>query len=213
MAEINDEEAKRKALEKLAGYDEESMQRILDTPGRITRAGIHAFQNDQPIMAAMGEQLKPNAPQAPSGADIAETFGQKHNVQNPYVLGGLATLADVFDPTMLVPGGIEAKAPRTFEALRGLSKVGDVSFPARHSAEGLKIAERLKQLGRVPQGSELQLGERMISKPMPGGPISAMPDVKTESTIRDLVGEDDLRSILSQFPFVNPEQKMLLKKK
>ena len=133
-------DAKLKALQKLAGLSDEApldklaknkaergfgdkVMDYLDRPGAASRAAIMAGVRGQNPLTAFGEQFTESSEKAPSGADIAETVGEKFDIQNPYALAGLATLADLTDPTNLVPGGILKKAPKAMKAISGAKKL------------------------------------------------------------------------------------------
>ena len=123
---------------------------ILDRPGRATRAALDALQEDQSVMDAIGGQLSGEAPAPPSGADIAEKFGERHDVQSPAALAAIATAADFIDPTMLVPGAQLAKIGK-LGALAGIVKKGNTA------ADMLKKAKKGK-FGRtavVPTAQEI----------------------------------------------------------
>jgi len=122
----------------------------LDTPGRVTRAGIDAYQHDKPVLSAMGDQIGSDAPPVASGADIAEKFGQDHDITNPYALGGIATAADLIDPTMLVPGGQIAKLGKLGK-LGAIRKMAGKGRKAEHYADASKRVskEAAKSHGKV----------------------------------------------------------------
>lgn len=132
-----------KVASKKAAQEEEQLEEmgvgerildILDRPGRATRAGIYAAQTDKPILDAIRAQLGSNPPEAPSGADIADRVSEDYNIQNPYALAGVATLADVADPTMFIPGGQVTKGGKVLQMAKGAGK-------------SKKLAEAAKKLG------------------------------------------------------------------
>lgn len=213
---------KREALKRLAGMSDEApvgklakgkmadrsmMDQILEymaKPGAASRAAIAALQADQsPVEAFTSQWDKPSA-EAPTGADIAETFGEQYGVENPYALGALATITDLgADPTNLVPGGAFKKLPAALgmakgikgmgKGQRGLSKVGDVEFPAASAAEALKIQQALKQTGKVPEGAILQIGERL--------PVQAREElVQKAGLARAKIPQEEMLDVMRQFP-------------
>lgn len=87
----------------------------LDRPGRATRAGIGALQEGQGFgdaYSAAKAQFGAEPPEAPTGADIADRVAEDYNIENPALLAGIATAADVVDPTMVIPGGQISKASK-----------------------------------------------------------------------------------------------------
>lgn len=136
---------KREALERLIrraqdeeGEEEASMLGktldVLDTPGRATRAAIGAYQQDKPVLGAIKEQFSANRPEAPSGEELATRFSDKYDVNNPAVLTALATLAEVADPSMLVPGG-------------QVGKLGKIAGMAKGVGKGRKVAGKAVEMG------------------------------------------------------------------
>lgn len=126
---------KQMVLRKLAsdlGEGSDKLFDAIDRPGRATRAGISALQQDKPVFEAIKRQFGANPPEAPSGADIAERFGQDYDIQNPAVLGSVATAADFFDPTMLIPGA-------------QVGKLGAIARMAKGAKKGENIAEAVKR--------------------------------------------------------------------
>lgn len=155
---MEEDDNKKQALMQLGGMD--NFMDKLDTPGRAMRSGIDAYQKDQPVWDAVKAQFGDNHPPAPSGADLAETFGEQHDVQNPYALTALATLGDIVDPTMLTPAGTVSKLPKAAKAIRGLEKVRDAStlgkapIQAKSTAELMKVREILsnpEKYGNIPE--------------------------------------------------------------
>ena len=168
---------------------------LLERPGRATRAGISAMQNDGDALSAIKTQLMggDERPEAPTGADIAEKFGEDYDVQNPYALAGLATLADVADPSMLIPGGGQAGAlgkaalaagafSKAGKAGKALSHVGKAPVQARSTAELLKVRDilsnpkyrnmpevqaALKKTGKVSNEDVVRSGERAMQAAEP----------------------------------------------
>jgi len=163
---------------------------LLERPGRATRAGISAMQNDSDPLAAAKMQLMGGSerPEAPTGADIAEKFGEDYDVQNPYALAGLATLADVADPSMLIPGGGQAGAlgkaalaagafSKAGKAGKAVSRIGKTPVQARNTAELLKVRDilsnpkygdlpavqnALRKTGKVEKSDVIQSGEKTL---------------------------------------------------
>lgn len=117
----------------------------LDRPGRATRAAIGAYQEGSPILEAARAQLGANPPEAPSGADIAERVGQDYDIQSPAALAAIATLADVADPTMFVPGGQATKLGTLAKVAGKGGKAAQGAKKAESFAEGLK---RIKDSGK-----------------------------------------------------------------
>jgi hypothetical protein len=155
---------------------------LLDRPGRATRAGISAAQNDKDIFPAIKEQLMggQERPDAPTGADIASKLSDDTGLENPYALAGIATAADVLDPSMAIPGGAPLKAagmlgtmarmaPKTQKALnvgKKMYKAGDIEFPSINPEQAKKVMEALQSQGRVKKGTALQdLGKSMEVAP------------------------------------------------
>ena len=183
----------------------EKIRQALERPGAAARGGIGALQEDVTDPTAAYEAAKQafQSPEtAPTGYDIAERFGESANIENPYILGALATIAETADPTSLVPMvGPMAKLPKALKATnvlesgikgmgrgeRALSKVGDIQFPARSTAEAMKIEEALKQAGRVPEKSMLQVGER--------APIEMR-----EALTSPKLSKEELGEVVEQFP-------------
>jgi hypothetical protein len=126
---------------------------LLDRPGRATRAGISALQNDRDAIEAVRAQFGKNAPEAPTGADIAQKFSDDTGVENPIALGALATLADVVDPSMIVPGGqvtklgkgmrMLGKGAKAKKADSVLTNIGKARVETRNPAEAIKVREIL----------------------------------------------------------------------
>ena len=164
------DENKKQALLKLANPDD--LLNMLDAPGRAMRAGIQAYQTDQPVWPSISSQLQPNAPEAPTGAQIAETFGEQHDVQNPYALAGLATLADFVDPTMLVPFG-------------GISKVGKAKAAMKYLPKEINAAKR------IASGAEKLASEFGKVKVIPDKIYEPLAHLKADKLIPKDVAEDD----------------------
>lgn len=130
-----------------AGSGAETLVDVLDRPGRATRAAIDAYQQDKPILGAIGSQLTEKNPEAPpTGAELAETFQEQSGVDNPYVLGALATMADTLDPTMLIPGGAPAKLGlKGVKGMRMADKAADAAkgLPARGVGKGITLKDNV----------------------------------------------------------------------
>lgn len=141
---------KDKVLQKLMGKVSEGTEWALDkldTPSRATRAAIGAYQNDEDVLDAIKGQFSENAPEAPSGIDIAEKFGEDFDIQNPYALGAIATAADVIDPTMLIPGGQASKFGKLSKIIGKSEKAGDI---LRAGAKmDAKAEKTLAQIGKA----------------------------------------------------------------
>lgn len=127
----------------------EKILNTLDMPGRATRAATNALLEGNDPLAEAKSQLGTEA-QAASGFDIASKVGNKYGIENPYALTAIATAADVLDPSMFIPGGV-IKGPLSKMAGKASSmfKIGDISFPAKSTAEAKKIADQLKKQGKV----------------------------------------------------------------
>lgn len=210
---------KVEALRRLAGYkarekmnpEEENKQtatnmldRILDyadRPAAAARSAVGAFQEGQDMSDAFMEQLGKPSSEAPTGADIAEKFGESQNIKNPYALGAIATVADVaLDPLNLVPGGSARHGMKAAKGIKGmgkgervLSKVGDIEFPARNQAEAMKVADALKKQKRVPEGSVLTTGERV--------PVETKEALLRKRPLRKAdLPQKEIEDVLEQFP-------------
>jgi hypothetical protein len=138
---------KQTVLRKLAsdlGEGSEEFFDALDRPGRATRAAISAIQEDKPVFEAIKRQFGANPPEAPSGADIAERFGEDYDIQNPAVLGSIATAADFVDPTMLIPGGQVGRLGAQVGKLGAVAKKLPGPF-ARGVGKGVKVVDDMPQ--------------------------------------------------------------------
>lgn len=130
----------------------EKVMKALEMPGRATRAAIGAYQQDEPILDAAKAQFSFDAPDAPSGADLAEHVQDKYDIESPAALAAMATAADVIDPTMLIPGGQITKAGK-LGALMKMAGKGDTA------ADILKKAKP-SQFGKVaivPSKADLEM--------------------------------------------------------
>ena len=136
----------------------------LDRPGAATRSAIQAYQMDEDPIEAFKTGFTSPSEKAPTGADIAETFSEQQNIQNPYALAALATIADVADPTSFVPGGVFRKAPKAMKAIgrgskategiRDVSRLGKAGVEARNPAELMRVREILsnpEKYGHIPE--------------------------------------------------------------
>lgn len=112
----------------------EKLMKILDMPGRATRAAIGAYQKGMPLVEAAKQQFDFQAPEAPSGAELAEHVRDKYEVESPAALAAMATAAEVVDPTMLIPGGQVSKLGK----LGAISKIGKKQ---KNAAELLREAK------------------------------------------------------------------------
>lgn len=138
-------DVKQRILRKLAGDLSQGTDWVLDKldrPGRATRAGISAYQNDEDVMDAIGAQLGENPPEAPSGADIADKFGEDYDVENPYALAGIATAADFLDPTMAIPGGQLSKGAKAAKMVGKSETVASLAKKLGMSEEALMAFRR-----------------------------------------------------------------------
>lgn len=118
--------------------------RVLGMPGAATRAGIMAAQEGRDLLPAIREQLSMNAPEAPTGADIAQKVSDDTGITNPYGLAALATLADVTDPTILMPGGAPLKAA----GMMGMAaKMAPKAAKAGKAAKPETLAQVAKRIG------------------------------------------------------------------
>lgn len=153
---------KKRILNKLAGNISEGTDWALDKldrPGRATRAGIGAAQNDEDVWDAVKAQFGENPPEAPSGTDIADKFSEDYDITNPYALTGIATAAEVVDPTMFIPGGQVSKVGKLgkLKTLMGVAEKGDTAADilrmgskAEHGAEAVnKGASAISQIGKA----------------------------------------------------------------
>lgn len=222
-----------KALQKLAGVTDQSpvdklakikaersfgskLMDYLNRPGAASRAAIMEGLKGGSALGAFGRQFVSPSDEAPSGQDIAEFVSEKYDIENPYALAGIETAAEFTDPTMLMPGGVLKKAPAAMKAVkdapkaiktnRALSKVGDVSFPAKNAAEAIAVERALKQVGRVPESSILQVGDKSVDV---YNPLAK----RSEMKVKKAVDEKELEDIMAQFPNVDPEKLAILKKK
>lgn len=207
------------------GSPQEEEQSLMDQgldylgrPGAAFRSGAYAAQTGQPIMEAIKKGFTNPSEQAPTGSDIADKFSEQTGVQNPYALAALATMGEMADPSALIPMvGPMAKiknaeklleeAPAAAKAIKGmaqgeraLSRVGDVSFPARSTAESMKIAEALKKSGRVPEKATLQVGER--------APIEMKENLLGKDTLRKAdLSKEELGEVMTDFPILRQLKK------
>lgn len=183
-------------FDKLMGY--------LEVPGRATRAGIGALQDDRGVLDAIRGQIGTPTEKAPSGFDIASKVGEDYGIENPYALTAIATAADVLDPTIAIPGGMPGKlaaagmigtrvGPKAAAAAKGMYKVGDISFPARSSAEAMQIAKALKQQSKV-SGTTTLVKDDPIQK-ISGG-VQFMDDAIRPATNLDTRKFEGVRNLL-----------------
>jgi len=190
------------------GWFEKTLEH-LDTPGRMTRAGIGALQGDGDVLDAIRGQVGVGGPEAPSGFDIASKFGDQYGIENPYALTAIATAADVLDPTMLIPGGQTTKiAPmaakiakkiskvaETAETLaKGMYKAGNITFPAKNEAEAIKIMNALKAKGDLTGFPVLVKGDE-AAKQISGG-VQFMDDAIRPATNMDTKKFDGIKQLL-----------------
>lgn len=201
--------------------DPSMMDQTLDylgRPGAAFRSGAHAAQKGEPIWEATKRGFTSPSSEAPTGSDIADEFSRQTGVENPYVLGTLATMGDIADPAAMIPmvgplakiknaEQILENAPEMAQAIKGMgkaeramSKVGDISFPARNAAEAMKIEQALKATKRVPEQATLQVGER--------APIQMKESLLGRDTLRktDLTKEE-LDEVLYDFPILRELKK------
>ncbi len=171
----------------------------LDKPGRAMRAGIGAYQDDEDVMGAIKSQFNDDAPEAPSGADLAEKFGDKYDVQSPAALAALATAADFVDPTMVIPGGQVTKL--------GKLKVLDKAAKGGKTADILKDGQKMRRgdLIKKPFGSvevkpeaPVNPGKVMVKDDMSTpGRVTVREDIQSPGRVT--VKEDKPRDVGSVF--------------
>lgn len=195
----------------MAGLD------ILDRPARALRAGIGAAQEGGDILGAAKSQFQKNAPEAPSGSDLADKFSEQTQIENPLLLTALATAAEMADPSSYIPGvgpfskiaKIVKKGKKAPEAIKGmkkmeraLSKVGDISFPAANEAVARKVEKGLKMQGRVPESAVLQLGEK--------APVEMREALIGQGAKSIRVPQASLRETLEDFPIVREKRNIAM---
>lgn len=155
----------------------------LGRPNAAIKSGIHAFQNDQPVLDAISKGFTSHSDQAPTGDQIATKFGESYGVENPMALAGLATIAEMADVPGLSPfskGSKMMKAvgkvdPSAVKKLPGMAKTGE------SAADVLKKAPD-SQFGKVAVTPD---------RPQPG--IS-------RQTLQDRVGRENYDKIIKRFP-------------
>ena len=142
-------------------------------------------------------------------------------------MGTIATIADVTDPTPLGKLGNLAKGAKMAGVMGGLSKVvknadeasdlakaikgmgktgrigkaGDISFPARNTAEAIKVEQALKQTGRIPENALLQIGEKQ--------PIEALEHLagKPAGMSKIRIPKDEMLDVLEEFPQLRKQKR------
>ncbi len=194
--------ARLKALQKLAGMaDEAPIQNIakqkaersfgskamdyISRPGAATRAAIMAGLTGKSASDAFGEQIQQPSEQAPSGADIVDLASEQYDIENPYLQTGLATAADLIDPTMLLPGGILKKAPAAMKALQGAKAVRKIPM----TSAGPSAAQLLKEAKKSKFGS-VAVKETAEEAPFAG--------LKAERLKRQFSEDDDALRFLEE---------------
>ena len=208
-------EALRRLLQKMSTKGSEALDTgldILDRPGRATRAAIGAAQDDKgfsDIMSAAGAQLKEGAPEAPSGADIAERVGEKYDIQNPLALAALATAADVVDPTIFVPGGQVTKLGKAGK----LGKMGMKAGDAKKLGKTILKPEAPEKIGKVilrddavPKSSGmLRTVDTAPTKPGQVASQELQDSVQTyipkqKVDLKNVFSEEEALDVMNQFP-------------
>lgn len=137
----------RRLLSKVASKGMQGLQEgvdVLDTPGRATRSALGALQGDESALDAFAAQFAEDRPDAPSGADIAERFGEDFDVQSPAALAAIATAADVIDPTMMLPGGMMGKAATKLGVINKAAKTGDTAADLFRAGNKMNKRDMLK---------------------------------------------------------------------
>lgn len=198
--------------------EQTTLQKALDYLGRpaaVARAGTQSYLNDEDYLKAMSEQLHKPSEQAPSGADIAETVGKKADIQNPYALGTLATLADVgLDPLAFIPGEkIAGLAPKAMRALRGVEKA--TPLITKLPGEATTTARALETAIKNPKqyGSVIVAGGKDARPAFKVGiPESSMSVVDTPMAAAmpaPQMTREEIENIIRQFPIINRGQKLI----
>lgn len=212
---------KQRVLRKLAGNLSEGTEWAmdkLDRPGRATRAGISALQNDGDAWEAVKEQFGSNPPEAPSGSDIADKFSEDYDVTNPYALTALATAAEVVDPTMFIPGGQVGKLGKVAKIAKGGETAADILKGANKAETAAEMLAKIPKgkFGRtvvVPTAEEKALAKMAATKK---ANISAIPEQKVETTLPEIFGKQQTDELYEQFPNVADkyrDQKVIAAKK
>lgn len=152
MAEEKSKEQILAEMEALQTMSNSSSDSISDRLGASARSGIFAAQKgENPLSAAFNQYQQPSDT-APSGEDIAEATG----VDSVPYKTAIASIADLINPAPGGPVGSVAKKMRT------ATKAGNIAFPSRNAAEGLLVKKLLEKQGRVPKGSSIQFGEKIL---------------------------------------------------
>lgn len=168
-------EVKKRLLRQLAekaGVGFEGFADTVGRPGAATRAAIRAYQEGRDVSQAIREQFGENPPEAPSGAEIAEAFGERYDVENPAVLGTIATAADMADPLMFVPGGQVGRLGAHAGKLGAVAKRLPGPF-SRGIGKGVKFVDDMPQGGsgavRVVDDVPTNLGSVKVLDDTPKG--------------------------------------------
>lgn len=161
----------------------ESAVDYLGRPNAAIKSGVNAFQQNEPVLDAMYKGLTSPSDQAPSGDQIASKFGESYGIENPMVLAGLSTVAEMADVPGLAPFSKGSKMMRA---------VGKLDPSAIKKVPGMaKTGESLAEVAKKTPDSEY--GRVLVTPDRPQPGIS-------RQTLQDRVGRENYDKIIKRFP-------------